>query len=347
VQQAWGFGDGVYKSFDGMAPETDLKVTAVVDEINTAVVKLEDGEGVKLAGVHNDTDGDGKDDGFALAQSIAEVDEAYLVTNLAAAFGLEGVTLKTMVGLFGAANYDVTSLGSLDMENKALVVDSDVTGVQLEVGYGSMVAVKFLLMPGKGDAMDGMVALKGGFGPVTAEFFYSDYGAQKPDKGEVGFGVKFAQTVVPDTLDLAVIADYEMELDSAATAYQYSAGVEAGLMGGLATVGVGMVGKEKATLQGVEFSVNVAPVAFAGLDFYTALGFDAGATDYNETLQYLEASAYLKPGAATYRLGYAFYNDKATDAKADGGTLTNDYKAGGFIAGAESGFMFLNVSLSF
>jgi hypothetical protein len=347
VQQAWGFGDGVYKSFDGMAPETDLVVTAVVDEINTAVVKFEDGENVKLAEAQRPDPITGLDRGYTLGQPIAELDNAYLVTNLAAAFGLEGVTLNTMVGLFGAANYNVTSLGSLDMEDKALVVDSDVTGVQLEVGYGSMVAVKFLLLPGKGDAMDGMVALKGGFGPVTAEVFYSDYSGQKPDKGEVGFGVKFAQTVVPDTLDLAVIADYEMELDSAATAYQYSAGVQAGLMGGLATVGVGMVGMEKATLQGLEFSVNVAPVAFAGLDFYTALGFDAGAADYNETLQYLEASAYLKPGAATYRLGYAFYNDKATDAKADGGTLTNDYKAGGFIAGAESGFMFLNVSLSF
>ena len=65
----------------------------------------------------------------------------------------------------------------------------------------------------------------------------------------------------------------------------------------------------------------------------------------------------MKAGAATVRVGYAFYaddKDKTKDrvgffdfAKGKVDYLHKGYKAGGFIEGAKSGFAFINTSIKF
>lgn len=323
VQQAWGFGDGVYSNFDADSAEIDLKFTAVVDEVNTAVIKLE-----------NEAVAAGSED-------IPEIDESYFDTNLAVAFGLEGVILQTRVGYWETDNFNVSTVTGLELEDVANT-GSQESAIQLEVGMTDLVTARFVLVPGQGDEMDGLIAIKGGAGPVMAEFYYTDGNGMAPDGGTIGLGVMFSQEVVPATVDLSVGADLKYQLDAAdgASDIFYGFGVSAGLLDGLSTVGVSMQGESEAALAGVGVDINVAPVAFAGLDFVVAMGLDSDM--YDESLQYLEASAYLKPGDATFRLGYAYY-----DGTTDAGTLYSDYNAGGFIAGAESGFMFLNTKLSF
>lgn len=335
VQQAWGFGDGVYSAFDGPAGDIDVDVKAVVDDVNTAYVKLEQG-GISVA---EDLDGDGTDDFvYSSGSGLVAIDEAYFDTNLAAAFGLEGVILQTRVGYWETNNFNVSTVTGLEFEDVA-DMGSEVQAIRFEAGMTDLVTARFVIVPGDGDAMDGLVAIKGGFGPVMAEFYFTDEGG-KPEDGEVGVGVMFGQEVVPGTVDLKVGVDFLLPLADDAPAFAYGFGVSAGLLGGISTVGVSVAGYEESELNGVGLDINVAPVAFAGLDLAVAIGADGDV--YEEALQYLEASAYLKPGAATFRLGYAYY-----DGTTDQGTLYNDYKAGGFIAGAESGFMFFNTSISF
>jgi hypothetical protein len=323
VNHAWGFGDGVYALNNS---EMDLKFVAVVDEINTATIKFE-----QQAVTRGTT------------EDLAEIDDLFIVTNLGAALGLEGQTLTTKVGYYETDNFNVSTVTGLELEDAA-DTGSQEYAVQLDYAFGSAVKVRMVLVPGDGDEMDGLVALSAGIGPAMVEFYYTDGNAAKPDAGSIGVGAMFGQEVVPGTVDLSVGADFKYQLDAAAGAAEffYGVGASAGLAGGIATVGVSFAGQDGSEANAVGVDVNLAPVAFAGLDFVVAMGLDGDV--YEESMQYLEASAYLKPGAASYRLGYAFYNDLGVK---DGGELYNDYNAGGFIAGAESGFMFLNVKLEF
>jgi|GEM_PF-5258300 len=340
VQQAWGFGDGVYSAFDGPAGDVDVDISAMVDDVNTAVVRLEQGSRLTY---DEDADEVGSvNDGIT-------VDEAYFDTNLAAAFGLEGVILQTRVGYWEANIFDVstvTGLGFEDVADDYGSTQEEVQAIQFEAGMTDMVTARFVVVPGDGNEMSGLIAIKGGYGPVMAEIFYVDLMGTALEAGEgvVGFGAMFGQEVVPGTVDLSFGAQTWFALDKdaigSASDLFYGVGVKAGLLGGISTVGISMQGESEAALAGMGVDINVAPVAFAGLDFAVAMGIDSDL--YDESLQYLEVSGYLKPGAATFRLGYAFY-----DGTTDAGSLYSDYKAGGFIAGAESGFMFLNTSLSF
>jgi hypothetical protein len=315
VSAGWGFGDAVYGE---LRERSEVKVTAVVDEINTAVVSF------RYAGT-----------------TAAGVRDGYIVTNLGAALGLEGQTLKIQVGQYEADNFNVSTVTGMELEDVADGWGTRDGHIQLDYAFGSVFKLRGVVGPGDGDAMDGMVAVASAFGPVEVEAFFSDDGNKKPEDGNVGFGLAFSQEVVPGTVDLSVGADFVSFLGAtgSAPAFAFGVGASAGLMDGMATVGVSFKGEDGKEADALGFDLNVAPVAFAGLDLGVAIGLDSA---YQESFNSLEASAYLKPGAATYRLGYAFY-----DGTKDGATIKTDYKSMGKIAGAESGFMFFNVSLSY
>ncbi len=333
VQQAWGFGDSAYSDFEGdTSSEIDVVFTAMVDAVNTAVIKFENGPVVV------GTDG--------LEEELVEIDDAYFDTDLAAALGLDGVILQTRVGYWAVNNFNVSTVTGLEFEN-VVDVDTQYSAIQFEAGLTDLFTARFVIAPGDGDAMDGVAAVKGGYGPITAEVFYSDKGGQEPGSGELGVGVVFSQELVPGVVDLSAGADFAYELDAAdgASDIFYGVGASAGLLGGLSTVGVSFKGQSEAAAEALGFDINLAPVPFAGLDIAVALGLDSDL--YDETLQYSEFSAYLKPGAAEFRIGYAFYDGpKVVDADGDS-LLYDDYNAGGFISTAESGFMFINTSVSF
>jgi hypothetical protein len=285
--------------------------------------------------------------------TAAGMRDGYIVTNLGAALGLEGQTLKVQVGQFEADNFNVSTVTGLELEDVADGWGTRDGNIQMDYAYGDMFKLRGVVGPGMGDAMDGMVAVAVMAGPAEVELFYSDDGAtpiteadRPTGEGVFGVGAAFSQEVVPGTVDLSVGVDFAMDLAKDEELNTYGFGVSAGLMGGMATVGAGFGGvfggdlEEDSFLNAAGLDLNVAPVAFAGFDLAVVLGLDGDV--YDDTLQYLEASAYLKPGKATYRVGYASYPEGVES------DIYTDYKAMGYLGDAEStGFMFFNASLSY
>ena len=366
VSAGWGFGDGAAES---LRERGEVKVTAQVDAINTAVVNMR------------------SDGGAAPA-----VRDANLTTNLGAAFGLEGQSLLVQVGRYENDAF-LGPITGIEFENVA-DIGTRTNQFQLDYWYGEMVKFRGIAQPGLGDAMNGFVGVNVNVEPVMVELFYSDFGspglfgsvddvladvagngngevdgteavpAKGTDEGFVGFGV---QGGYPVSEDITVSGSAEFAYSMFYESFVLGVGASVSALD-IATLGVSFDGHgevdkagdldfataaEASFVNRMGIDLNVEPVPFAGFDLAVVLGLQSTSdTDfvpfgYEETLQYLEPSVYLKAGAATYRLGYAFYNNDATDAEADGGAAYNDYNAMGFIAGQESGFAFFNASISF
>lgn len=347
VQQAWGFGDNVYSAGDAPAGDIDLDFSVDIDGVNTAVIKLENGPAfVDIVGLDANTDATKTTADFT-GEALVEIDEAYFDTDLATALGLEGLIVQTRVGYWEADIFDVSTVTGLEFEDAA-GVGAEVQALQFEAGVTDLVKARFVVVPGEADALNGLIAIKGGYGPIEVEVFYVDAldGSAPADEGLVGGGIGFSQELVPGTVDLSAGGDVWFDLDAASGASDlfYGVGVSAGLLDGLSTVGISFGGQSEYPADALGFDVNLAPVEFAGLDVAVALGID---DRYTETLQYSEFSFYLVAGAATFRVGYAFYDGpKVTDEDGDA-LLYSDYKAGLFIAEADSGFAFFNTEIEF
>ena len=335
VAAGWGFGDGVY---EGLRERGEIKVTAVVDEINTAVINMRSNDG-----------------------AAPEVRDAYLTTNLGAAFGLEGQTLMVKAGRYENDAF-LGNITGIEFENVADIGERD-AHVQLEYAYGELVKFRGVITPGDGDAMAGFFGVKANVGPAAVELFYSDAGspgmfgdvedlltdpaaegglgltipARETGQGFVGLGVQGGAPVVPDTLTLTGSAEFAYDLYF--ESFVLGAGVKAEALD-MVTFGVSFEGHgevagypdtdfeddlgtggpaEASLFNRLGLDLNIEPVPFAGIDLAVVLGLQSTSDSdfvpfgYEETLQYLEPSFYLKAGAATYRLGYAFYNADAAD----------------------------------
>ena len=409
VQQAWGFGDSAYKNFDaingGPGADVDLDFKIEVDAINTVVINLEQAAS-PLQGVLTDSDGlqlkRDTDNAILTGKDLTpyvKIADAYWDTDLATALGLEGLTVTTRIGYWEVANYNVSNVTGIKFENVAKVKERD-AAIQLEVGSGDLLNLRFVATPGNApgknkfgqdqDGLDGLIASKSVIGPVSVELFYATFGDQSPGNGEIGFGIGYSQELVPGLLDLSVGADLEYDLNPAGekptrttnqfpeAQLMYGFGVSAGLLDGLATLGISTKGVQfkdsdkfknfvpdkdgkRQDLSKYDFmpyalgvDLNVAPADFVGFDIALVLGLD---NRFQTPLQYSEFSTYVKAGAATVRVGYAFYvddKDKPKDsvgffnpAKNKGDYLYEGYKAGGFIKRAKSGFAFINTEIKF
>lgn len=313
VDHSWGFGaDGYYAGRN----RAEANVSAQVDEINSLGITLR----------YN----------IPASTTVGDVviENAHFSTDLGAALALEGMTLVTKVGWFEAANFDVGHVTGPGVEE--IAHKQRTQNIQLDYAFGELVKFRGVIAPGQGDAMDGLVALAGGAGPVMVEVAYSDFGGDAAADGQITAGILFADAVVPDTVDLSVGATFFYDLGAESSAW--GAGVKAGLLDGLSTVGVAFNGNEDDAVNQLGLDLNVAPVAFAGFDFFVGLGL--GET-YNSALTYLEASAYLKPGAATFRFGYALQGE-------DAGVKRDRNAAGAIVAdSSDSGAFFLRTTLSY
>lgn len=327
VQQAWGFGDGVYENFDADGPEIDLEFTFEVDGVNTAFIKFENEAA---------TAGSGNED-------IPEIDEGYFETDLAAAFGLDGVILETRIGYWETDRFNSAIVTGLEFEDVDSAFGVQESAIQLEAGLTDVVTARFVLIPGQGPAMDGLVAVEAVVGPATVEVFFSDQDGFKTDELQLGVAAAFSQEIVPGLVDLSVGAEFVNDLFIEESAW--GAGVSAGFLDGLSTLGISFEGgtiNDAVDALGVD--LNVEPAEFVGFDAALVLGIS---DIYSESLQYSEFSVYLLAGEATFRVGYAFYDGpKVVDGSGDA-LVYSDYNAGGFISTAESGFAFFNTSIDF
>lgn len=409
VQQAWGFGDSAYKNFDaingGPGADVDLDFKIEVDEINTVVINLEQTpsplRGVALNDAGTELKRNAGNNKIIFEESLVpfvKIADAYWDTDLATALGLEGLTVTTRIGYWGAGNYNVSNVTGIKFENVAKAAERN-AAIQLEVGSGDLLNLRFVATPGNApgkndfgqdkDGLDGLIAAKSVVGPISVELFYATFGDQAPGNGEIGFGVGYSQELVPGLLDLSVGADLEFDLNPAGekptrttnrfpeAQLMYGFGVSAGLLDGLATLGISTKGLQ--VKDGDKFTtadkdgkvqklskydfmpyalgvdLNIAPADFVGFDIALVLGLD---NRFATPLQYSEFSTYVKAGAATVRVGYAFYvddKDKPKDrigfndptTKEGQAFLKEGYKSGGFIKGAKSGFAFINTSIKF
>lgn len=315
VTNSFGFGEDGYVAGRNRA---NMNVNAQVDAVNSLSITFE-------------YNGGAADSGFVQGSNAPTINNAHFTTNLGAALGLDGQTLTTRIGWYEASGFVVGNVSGTNAER--LRQANRARNVQLDYAFGSVFQLRTLVQPGDGAAMNGLVSAAGGVGPVRVSVTYSDFASED---GNLEVGLLFSDNLVPGTLALQVGANLDVDLAADNDAISWGVGVNAGLLDGLATVGVGFNGDENNAVDQMAVKLNVAPVAFAGFDVLAGLGLG---DSYTDALTYFEASAYLRPGAATYRIGYAL---KGADVYNPGGETNT-----GAAPGQDSGHVFFAASLSF
>ena len=305
--------------------EVDIKFTAAVDDFNTAVVKLE------------------QDNSSLPGEPGLEIDEAYFDTDWAGALGLADMA---PVGVDSRAGY-----WELDIQNYGTVTgleleDIDTAGNQawagqLVVSALDLVNLQVSVAPGPPEGNSQMlIGLYGGgefdFGTINAEVYISDNSETLAlGEGAVIFGAAYSGEVVPELLDLTAGGEFMYHLDKDVLAaplnlldWAYGFGVSATTLDAI-TLGLGLFGTSEAAAAGMGLDLGLAYLDLLAFDLGLVLAIDDEvgglAGPDQETLNYVEASVAVMPGAATFRIGYMF--DGADDATA--GQIDTAYKAGG------------------
>ena len=356
---------------DQAAASVDVKLTAMVDDYNTAVIKYEE------ESVFNGID---EADEPTSAYGV-KIKDGYFTTDWAGAFGLDQmapVGIESTVGYFesNVANVSgVTGLGYEDVDDWFGDAGNRSWSYQVVVSAMDMVNLKVAVDPGPGpDGTEGnpntTIGVYGGaeaaFGTIDAEiFFYDVDDAEGLDAGYFLFGAAYSGEVVPDMVDLGVGLELVFDTDAEETftdadgelqknALGYGLGVSGTVMD-MATLGLSLVGTSQAALGGVGIDLNVAPIELIEFDLGVALVIDenwgvAGAVGEDaETLDMLEASVLLNLGAADFRVGY-LYDGVDADDEAKGkssGNLDGKYKSDAGLPETSAGAIFIRTTLAY
>jgi peroxiredoxin len=348
---------------DKAAASVDVKLTAMVDDYNTAVIKYEEQvfETDEVYGV--------------------KIKDAFFTTDWAGAFGLDQmapVGIDSTVGYFesNVANVSkVTGLGYEDVDDWFGDAGNRSWNYQVVVSAMDMVNFKVAVDPGPSGALESgnantTIGAYGGadlaFGTIDAEiFFYDVDDAEGLDAGYFLFGAAYSGEAVPDLLDLGVglefvydtdAADlFTYEGDEASLDFGWGLGVSGTVMD-MATLGLSVVGHSEAVAGGMGIDLNVAPIELIEFDLGVALVIDemfgvdtdtgiVGVED-QETLDMLEASVLLNLGAADFRVGYLYDGTDDTDAGLSG-NLDDKYKSDVGLPGTSAGAIFIRTTLNY
>ncbi len=360
--------------------ESDFKVTAMVDDYNTAVVKLEL-EKLTTAGVSlseddlaQDLNGDGdQEDTLSATDSSGVFDEAYFDTDWAGFFGLDQmapVGLTSRVGYWEYSDQDageVTNLGIEDAEEWLKDAYKEDWAYQVVISAVDMVHLQATIDPGPPQegtsAPNALLGVYGGgefpFGAINAElFFYDTDDSADLEEGGVLFGASWEGAVVPDMVTLAVGLEFVYDLDAAEYAYDgdtdltddyaYGVGVSASYMD-MATMGIGFLGTTEAPAGGLGLDLGIYPIDLVGFDFAVGMVLDDALTKVKdqETLDMFEGSVVLNIGAADFRVGY-LYDGTDEEDDANSSNLDANYKSEDGLDGQNSsGAVFIRTTLGY
>ncbi|MFP4432457.1 MAG: hypothetical protein ACLFPV_14495 [Spirochaetaceae bacterium] len=353
---------------DQAAASADVKLTAMVDDYNTAVIKYEE----EVIG--RVTDYDGTDVETTSTYGV-DIDEAYFTTDWAGAFGLDQmapVGIDSTVGYFeyNVANVSgVTGLGYEDVDDWFGDADAghESWAYQVVVSAMDMVNLQVTVDPGPGpDGTEGdpntLIGVYGGteaaFGTIDAEIFYYDADDDAGlDEGYFLIGAAYGGEVVPDMVDLGVGFEFVYDTDAEDTTFDgddyandfgYGIGVSGTVMD-MATLGLSLVGRSDVYAGGMGIDLNVAPIDLIAFDLGVALVLDPAFEKVSadqETLDMLEASVLLNLGAADFRVGYLYDGTDDTDA-ANSGNLDTKYKSDQALPGTSAGAIFVRTTLNY
>jgi hypothetical protein len=279
---------------------TDL--TAEVDEYNTVLLEFWGSPTVPTAGVQPFPGG------------IWGVSAAYLDTDVGAWAGLP-VGVVARLGNFWVSagrKYEVTVRAT----ERAGYTDSQINGINATVDFGiGNVAVGTSI----GDS----------WGPVAAQTLPAqqlilnlpelgpvDFQAYLFSRGQEEFKPQFGANakVMIDPVSAAAGFYYDM----AGETYGYGVGATASF--GMLKVGAGLNGNKDDALNFLNLEAGAEVIENVGVDVGVGLSFASGA----DTFQGAEISAWVAPGASTWRVGYTItsgnaYTHTTTAMLADGG----------------------------
>jgi hypothetical protein len=321
--------------------EARLTVTATPDDNNTItmVLKLDNAgaDGPSLTGTDADSDGDldaASDLTWSAGSSEVGIDKVIYESNILAAFGLDlPVSVKLTGGYWEWENNDCAKVTTLQVED---VIDTKNKSWQFQVDTGimDMVTVRVAIDPefkyqASGDeaSIGYLFGAFGGFGPVSAEVFYTNASAGYDEPGELGIGV--GVDLAFGDIGLAIGADvnlplYEIDDEGAAddVVAKYGVGVKFSYAS-LVSAGIGMFGtindaadSQPVTAMGID--AKVTPIDLFSLSAGVVLALYE---DAPSTLDMFEVLAEVSPGALTIGAGFVFIPD---DAVAGQGTNYDD-----------------------
>jgi hypothetical protein len=318
--------------------EARLTVTATPDDNNTItmVLKLDNaGNANYTAEDSNDDDViDGTDvqadtnDGTLSLNSEVGIDKVIYESNILAAFGLDLPVSVTLTGGYWEwENKDCAKVTTLQVED---VIDTKNKSWQFQVDTGimDMVTVRVAIDPefkyqASGDeaSIGYLIGAFGGYGPVSAEVFYTNASAGYDEPGELGIGV--GVDLAFGDIGLAIGADvnlplYEIDDEGAAddVVAKYGVGVKFSYAS-LVSAGIGMFGtindaadSQPVTAMGIDAKVTPVDIFSISAGVVLALYEDA-----EETLDMFEVLAEVSPGALTIGAGFVYIPDDITDGQ--------------------------------
>jgi hypothetical protein len=318
--------------------EARLTVTATPDDNNTItmVLKLdnagnanytaEDADG--NVGDSTDAVADLDDDGMLSLNSEVGIDKVIYESNILAAFGLDLPVSVTLTGGYWEwENKDCAKVTTLQVED---VIDTKNKSWQFQVDTGimDMVTIRVAIDPefkyqASGDeaSIGYLLGAFGGYGPVSAEVFYTNTSSVYDEPGDLGIGV--GVDLAFGDIGLAIGADVLMPLkETDDVIANYGVGVKFSYAS-LVSAGIGMYGvindvADSQAVRAMGIDATVTPIDLFSLSAGVVLALYE---DAPSTLDMFEVLAEVSPGALTIGAGFVFIPD---DAATNGDTNYDD-----------------------
>ncbi len=309
--------------------DAEIKVTAAVDDNNTATITIED------------------DGGGAIV-----LNEAKYVTNLLGAFGLGDIPVTvTLTGGYWESGIEGVGVFSKYEIEDVFDMATETWQFGIDVGIMDMVTVRVDLDPSweyqvdplgtPGNAADAnigyLMGAFGGAGPVMAEFFYTNRSAPYDELGLLGIGVGVSLEFGDIGINVGVNAQMNLVDDPLVNTADLGIGIGFTfaelISASLSTWGYIGDAADSSIIDRMSAHVSVTPIDMITL----SLGMVLGIGDvYVDALQQLDINLSTNAGALTLNTGFQLTAETVgTAGIKDTFSWKTNTNEGGFYIGGE------------
>jgi hypothetical protein len=303
----------------GWNGDAEIMVQAVVDDYNTANVKIEYVQG----GVSYDAAALGGpvisiiDEG---GPSYMELNRGYFTTALGKYVGLEDMGVTITVD-WGYNEFDDPSYGQITAYAIEDIWEAkkETWGVGIDVGIMDMVHIETWNAPAPGVNQNAF-GVYADISPVMVSAYYDRNGALEWGDGVLGVTVAGGMDVMPGmfafeaALNFAYYMDPDIESgddDLATEKYMLSFALHTEIME-MAYFDAAFIGEDDSIFEYLFFALGVGYMDMVGVDVGIGLIVDDDAAE--EMFDEFDVGVWTKVGAAKFRVGYIYHADQAPGA---------------------------------
>lgn len=310
VQYEW-YQD--FKSVYGYNADAELQFDAMVDDFNTAVIKLEYQQGVYDTGFLFQVDPKAAVQGQNPPAGWMEINKAYIDTKIGKLFGWEESGIQLNV-IWGYQEFKGQEYAKITVFEDEEVWDfaAENWGIDFVLGIMNVVYLEAAIMPSP-DVKEAIAGLYTTTHPVYFEAYYTAKEASTFENGNIGFAIQYDGSDISDAFGFKVAFGMSYALDPDIKARDDLAGTNKWLMGAGIATDIAQMFYVDVGWRGVDDIVSGVIYPGIGVNYQDFLGLDAGvslAVDsewFDSLLDEFDVSGWIKIGATVFRVGYAYH----------------------------------------